>query len=134
MEPNELEPTWVPILVVLASQHEQLNEHGGLHGVRDRNALESVLDRPRNRHAYDTSADLADLAAAYAFGITTAHPFNDGNKRAGFITAAIFLALNGREISHSDSEIIRVMVGVAANEIDETQLAQWIRHGLQPSS
>ena len=134
MEPTEQQPTWVPKLVVMASQHEQLNEHGGLHGVRDQNALESVLDRPRNRHAYDESADLADLAAAYAFGIITAHPFNDGNKRAGFITAAIFLALNGYEISPPDGDLVRVRVGVAAKKIDEPHLAQWFRDGLQPSS
>ena len=132
MEPTEQPPTWVPTLVVMAAQHAQLNEHGGLHGIRDQNALESALERPRNRLAYDATADLADLAAAYAYGIVAAHPFNDGNKRAGFITAAIFLALNGREIAHDDSEIVRVMVAVAANEFDERNLAQWIRAALRP--
>lgn len=132
MESNELEPTWVPILVVMASQYEQLKEHGGLHGLRDRNVLESALDRARNRHTYDSTADLADLAAAYAFGIATSHPFIDGNKRAAFITAAIFLDLNGYDLSYAEPEVVRVMVAVAANEIDERRLAEWIRAGLQP--
>jgi len=132
MESKELEPTWVPILVVLATHHEQLHEHGGLHGVRDRNELESAHDRPRNRHAYDSTADLADLAAAYAFGIATSHPFNDGNKRAAFVTATIFLDLNGYELNHTDAEIVRVMLAVAAKEIEEAQLAQWFRAGMQP--
>lgn len=131
MEPKD-EPTWVPLLVVLATQHEQLSEHGGLHGVRDRNGLESALDRPRNRHAYDATADLADLAAAYAFGIATSHPFNDGNKRAAYVTAAIFLDLNGYDITHPDGEIVRVMLAVAANEIGEAELAHWLRDGMQP--
>jgi death-on-curing protein len=134
MESKELEPTWVPILVVLASQHEQLNEHGGLHELRDRSVLESALDRPRNRHAYDSTADLADLAAAYAFGIATSHPFNDGNKRAAFLTAAIFLELNGYDLSYPEPEVVRVMLAVAGKEMDELQLAQWIREGLQPLS
>ena len=131
MKSQELKPTWVPILVVMATQHEQLTEHGGLHGVRDRNALESALDRPRNRHAYDATADLADLAAAYAFGIATSHPFNDGNKRAAFITAAIFLDLNGYELNCADPEIVRAMRAVAANETGEPALAEWIRAGMQ---
>jgi death-on-curing protein len=134
MEPTEQPATWVPKLVVMAAHHAQLNEHGGLHGIRDPNALESALERPRNRHAYDATADLADLAAAYAYGIVAAHPFNDGNKRAAFITAAICLALNGREIAHDDGEIVRVMVAAAANEIDELNLARWIRGALQPAS
>ena len=131
MESKEREPTWVPMLVVMATHHDQLKEHGGLHAVRDRNALESALDRPRNRHAYDSNADLADLAAAYAFGIATSHPFNDGNKRAAFVTAAIFLDLNGYELNYADPEIVRAMRAVAANEIGEPALAEWIRAGMQ---
>jgi death-on-curing protein len=135
MEPEERDsPTWVATIVVMASQHEQLNEHGGLHGVRDRNALESALHRPQHRHTYDADADLADLAAAYAFGITTSHPFNDGNKRAAYITAAIFLDLNGCELAHTDEDIVRVMLAVAAGEMGEEDLAQWFRDSLQPAT
>ena len=132
MDSKEPQPTWVPILVVLATHHQQLTEHGGLHGVRDRNALEAALDGARNRHAYDATADLAELAAAYAIGIASSHPFNDGNKRAAFVTAAIFLELNGYELSYDDAEIVRVMVSVAAGEIVEADLAQWIRTGMRP--
>ena len=132
MKAGETEPTWVPIIVGLASQFEQLKEHGGLHGLRDRNVLESALDRPRNRYAYDSTADLADLAAAYAFAIATSHPFNDGYNRAAFTTAAIFLDLNGCDLAYAEPEVVRVVVALAANEIDEPQLAEWIRAGLQP--
>ena len=38
---------------------------------------------------------LAEIAAAYAFGIAKAHAFIDGNKRTAFVTAATFLRLNG---------------------------------------
>lgn len=124
------EPIWVPALVVMATQHTQLLEHGGMHGVRDPNALESALARPQNRYAYDKAADLADFAAGYAFGIASSHPFNDGNKRAAYITAAIFLDLNGCELTHTDPEIVRTMVGLAKGAVAESELAQWFRRGM----
>lgn len=126
------EPTWVPILVVLATQHTQLHEHGGMPGVRDRNALESALARPQNRLAYDSSADLGDLAACYAFGIATSHPFNDGNKRTAYVTAAIFLDLNGWELTHTDDEIVHTILALANHEIDESGLADWFRRAMVP--
>jgi death-on-curing protein len=126
------EPIWVPALVVMAMQHTQLLEHGGMHGVRDPSALESALARPQNRFAYDKAADLADFAAGYAFGIASSHPFNDGNKRAAYITAAVFLDLNACELAHSNEEIVRTMVDLAKGDLTEAHLAQWFRLGLVP--
>ena len=75
------EPRWVPRLVVDSVHVDQLREHGGLPGVRDENALEAALARPRQKWNYEPESDLSVLAAAYAFGVAKAHPFNDGNKR-----------------------------------------------------
>ena len=69
----------------------QLAEHGGGAGVRDHNLLSSALSRPNNLAAYG-QPDAADLAAAYGFGISRNHAFIDGNKRTGFVAAAMFLA------------------------------------------
>src|SRR3972149_5756002 len=92
------EPVWVDRLVVDAVHAQQLREHGGLHGVRDENALESALARPRNKWAYDPESDLATLAAAHGYGLATNHPYRDGNKRIAFLTMVIFLGLNGRDL------------------------------------
>ncbi len=74
---------------------DQIREHGGLLGLRDENALESALARTRQRWHYEPRSDLAERAAAYAFGISSNHPFRDGNKRVAFLAAVIFLGLNG---------------------------------------
>lgn len=101
-------------------------------GLRDGNALESALARPRHKFAYDPEADLADLAAAYAYGIASSHPFADGNKRTAFLTALLFLGLNGYHPGRSGDEVVETMLALAAVEMTETDLAVWFRATLRP--
>jgi death-on-curing protein len=118
---------------VLDAVHlDQLREHGGLSGIRDENALESALARPRQKWAYDADCDLAQLAAAYAFGIASSHPYQDGNKRAAFLAMAIFLGLNGYEIEAPEPEVVTVMLNLAAGRLTEAELAEWLRGRMTP--
>ena len=79
---------WVALSAVLAIHEEQLAEHGGVEGIRDRGLLESALHRPRDLQSYG-QPDLADLAAAYAFGIARNYPFLDGNKRTSAVVTRL---------------------------------------------
>ena len=117
----------MPRLVVEAVHLDQLREHGGLPGLRDDDALEAVLARPRQKWHHDKGVDLAGLAAAYAFGLATAHPFNDGNKRIAFLTMAVFLGLNGKELDATEPELVQVMTALAAGSLKEPQLVAWVR-------
>ena len=119
------EPRWVELAVVLAIHDEQLAEHGGQSGLRDLSLLESALARPGNRYLYE-QAPLALLAASYAFGISGNHPFVDGNKRTSLVVAELFLALNGIELRAADEQVVTVWLDVAAGQIFEAQLADWI--------
>lgn len=124
------EPRWVPRLVVEAVHLDQLREHGGLPGQRDENALEAALARPQQRWTDDTNADLAVLATAYAFGLATTHPFNDGNMRSAFLVMVVFLGLNGKELEMTETEVVQVMTALAAGSLKESQLAAWVRDHL----
>ncbi len=124
------EPRWVPRLVVDASHLDQLREHGGMPGIRDDGGLEAALARPRQKWNYQPDSDLATLAAAYAFGIAKAHPFSDGNKRTAFLTAAIFLGLNGRDLDATEAEVVQAMTALAAGSLTEPAMATWIRERL----
>src|SRR4051812_44478883 len=110
------EPRWVPRLVLDAAHVDQLREHGGLPGLRDENALESALARPRQKWTYAEDSDLPLLAAAYGFGIAANHPYRDGNKRVAFLAMAVFLGLNGYEIEATEAEVVTVMTALAAGE------------------
>ena len=121
------EPRWVDRLVVESVQFDLVSEHGGMPGLRDEHALEAALARPRQRLAYQPRADMAELAASYGHGLATNHPFNDGNKRIAFVTMAVFLGLNGHEITAPEAEVVAVMLALAAGELGEDGLATWLR-------
>lgn len=123
---------WVSEAVVLAVHDEQLAEHGGAAGVRDRSLLQSALARPHNIATYG-KPDLADLAAAYAVGIARNHAFVDGNKRTAIIVAAgVFLPVNGYELTVTNEDMVRVMLAVAEGSMPEPRLAAWFRERMRP--
>lgn len=124
-------PKWVDRRALFLLQGETLAEHGGLPGLRDEGALDASLARPRHLHSYEPESDLARLAAAYGFGIVRNHPFNDGNKRAGFLAIGLFLACNGRELTADPVEAIAVILRLAEGKMTEFELASWIRHNMR---
>lgn len=111
---------------LLLLHDESLSEHGGSAGIRDEGLLDSALTRPLNLEAYG-EPDFADLAASYAVDLAKNHPFVDGNKRAAFLAAGLFLYLNGYQLSVSQMGATLTMLAVAAGEIDETAFAQRLR-------
>jgi len=123
---HRAEPLWLSRLVVDAIHADQVREHGGLAGLRDENALESALARPRQKWHHGVT-DLPSLAAAYAFGLITSHPYRDGNKRIGFLALATFLAINGDDFEATDAEVVAEIVSVADGSESEESLAQWVR-------
>lgn len=110
----------------------QLREHGGSPGIRDEGLLESALARPQHKFAYAKRADLATFAAAYAFGLAKNHGFIDGNKRAAFMTAYVFLGLNGQDLDAAEPDVVTTMEHVADGRVTEAGLASWIRGKLRP--
>ena len=120
---------WVATAVAEAAHAEQLAEHGGPPGVRDAGALESAMARPRNLSLYG-QPDLAALAAAYGFGIARNHPFVDGNKRTAAVMMETFVVLNGGALTANDAELVVAIQALAAGELSEDELADWLReHG-----
>ncbi|WP_420634264.1 type II toxin-antitoxin system death-on-curing family toxin [Candidatus Palauibacter sp.] len=126
------EPRWVPRLVIEAVHLDQVREHGGLLGIRDENALESALARARQRWTHEPESDLSHLAAGYALGICTSHPFRDGNERVSFLAAIIFLGLNGFDLAAPGDEVVEKMRTLASGKLDEEAIANWIRSRIQP--
>ena len=123
---------WVDLAVALAAHGEQLAEHGGAAGVRDIGMLESAMARPLNLVAYE-DPDIADLAAAYAFGIARNHPFIDGNKRTAAVVSETFLGLNRHILNCSDVELVTTFLALAAGELTVEALAGWFRRNVAPA-
>jgi death on curing protein len=82
--------------------------------------------RPQQSAHYG-NADIAQLAAAYGFGLAKNHPFVDGNKRVAFAVTETFLALKGVILTAKDEDCVTIMLQLAAGEIDENEFADWVR-------
>jgi len=129
-----IEPQWIRLDVVLAIHAEQLAEHGGLKGLRDRSGLESAIASPRNLFAYgNPTPDMAAMAAQYAFAIGCNQVFIDGNKRTALVVCRAFLILNGHDLNASQDDKYTVIMKLTNREIDVGKLAEWIRAKLIPA-
>lgn len=111
----------------MAFHRESIARFGGADGMRDEGLLLSALARAENIVAYEPDADLFRLAAAYCHGVVKNHPFIDGNKRTGTLCAVVFLGINGLELQFNEPQIVTMILGLAASQVSEVELAQWLR-------
>lgn len=121
------EPIWIREIEAMAFHAQQIGLFGGISGLRDRGLLDSALSRPKNQFAYAESAiTMTDLAASYAVGIRSNHPFLDGNKRTAMQVAFVFLESNGLTVTAGQEEACLTFLRLAAGEIKEAELALWL--------
>jgi death on curing protein len=123
------EPIWLSVDDIVDLHAQQLGIYGGGAGLRDEGLLESAVNRPVNQFLYG-ERDMAQLAAAYAFGIARNHPFVDGNKRAAFLAMVLFLRDNGYLFRPDSAQATAAILALAAGEISEEGLTRWIRDNL----
>ena len=114
---------------VLEIQARLIERYGGIHGLRDEGALESALAAATNR-AYYENVPIEILAATYAYHLSQAHAFLDGNKRIAAAVAGVFLELNGAWLSASEDEVIELFLDIAASRLSredvEKKFAEWL--------
>ncbi len=128
-------PVWIPEAAIRAMHAELLQEHGGLDGPVDENALGATLARPQQlEHYSNPAATLPQLAAAYGFGFAKNHCFSDGNKRIALVAVDVFLQLNGYELVASEVDATVTFQALAAGEFDESQLVEWVDRNMQVMS
>jgi death on curing protein len=120
------EPIWMEMADAVIFHDMQLATHGGSSGIRDAAMLESALMRPRNLWAYaETASYFAWLAAAYAFGISSNHPFIDGNKRTALVVSFAFLEINGITVTATQEDAYMTFLALAAGQRIQEQLSEW---------
>jgi death on curing protein len=120
------EPLWITYEQAIAIHSRQLRRFGGAPGLRDEGMLRSALERPINKWTYE-QLPLAELAAAYAFGLAKNRAFVDGNKRIAFMAMMAFLHKNGVAFLPDPAEAAAIILALAAGEVSEGGLTRWIR-------
>ena len=108
--------------------HEQLiAQTGGSTGLRDEGMLDSALNAPfQTFGGEDVYPSLEQKATRLCFGLVKNHPFVDGNKRIGAHVMLVFLALNGIELQYTQTELSDIILQLAANTIQSSDLLNWI--------
>ncbi len=113
---------------VLEIHAAQLARFGGGSGVRSPELLESAVAQAEATFAGEyLHVDVFEMAAAYLYHIVQNHPFVDGNKRAGLLSALVFLDLNGRTVGVSDERLYAMTMAVASGEAGKEQVAALLR-------
>ena len=111
-----------PTIEEVLDLHKQaIEEFGGAHGLRDEAALESALTAAENR-AYYENASLAICAATYAYHLSQAHAFIDGNKRIAAAVSELFLSINEARLELTNDEIVDLFLGIAASRITRDEV------------
>ncbi len=123
-----MSPQFLDMDDVLAIHESELARFGGSGGLRDRNLLDSALAQPRAQFGGEyLHADLWEMASAYLFHVVKNHPFVDGNKRTGLITALTFLGLNGIEIPPASTRLYDATMAVAEGRLDKAGMTSLLR-------
>jgi death-on-curing protein len=121
------EPVWIDVRDALALHDRLLALEGGAAGLRDEGLLQSALARPQQLRAYQSEADVIQMAAAYTAGIVRDHPFIDGNKRTGFVVGVLFLELKGYRFVASEEDAAEAVLSLADGRLKEEAFAEWMR-------
>jgi death-on-curing protein len=123
------ERVYLTVAEVIAIHHHQIEEYGGIHGLRDQGALEAAVFRPQTGY-YN---DLSEEAAALFESLVNNHAFLDGNKRVGFAAMHTFLLLNGFDLDVSSGTAYEFMVKtMEAGKFRFALLHEWISGRLVP--
>lgn len=123
-----IEPIFLTVAEVLEIHSEQLDAHGGIHGIRDQSLLESAVMTPQASFGGEyLHADIFEMAAAYAFHIAENQPFLDGNKRTALVSALVFLDLNGFVIMDPTGSLYDMLIDIANHAADKYYLAELLK-------
>jgi death-on-curing protein len=101
--------------------------------VRDRGLFASCVDRPATTlYGEDAYPSLELKAASMLESFVKNHPMIDGNKRSAWLSANIFLELNGVEISASQEAAFDFVVSIATGSKSLEERAEWLSSHTQP--
>jgi death-on-curing protein len=105
-----------------------IDASSGSYGTRDRGRLEAVVvTQSQSVFGQELYETLYEKAAALARGVIADHPFVDGNKRTGIMSALIFLEQNDTETEVDDKTLEDFAVEIAVKHLDVPAIAEWLR-------
>jgi len=115
---------YLTVAEIYTMQHRLIQMFGGLHGVRDKGAVEAAIFRPQIGY-YNS---IEEEAAALMESLGSNHGFLDGNKRIAFTAADVFLRRNGFYIEIGGAEAYSFIAGsMERHEFRFAKILDWIQ-------
>lgn len=118
---------------IIQTHDYQIKRFGGHTGIRDIGLLQSAVAMPTVSFGGEyLHSNIYEMAAAYLFHIIKNHPFIDGNKRTGAVSALVFLQLNGLRVNVARGNIEKLAIAVAEGNMDKTVISLFFRNNSVP--
>lgn len=112
----------------LVIHEDQIVRYGGTSGLRDLTLLESAIFRPQSsfggEYLYST---VFAKAGALMHSLILNHPFVDGNKRTGVVSALVFLEINGYSLDVTQNELMGMALKIVAKVRDIEGITDWLK-------
>ena len=122
------ERVYLTVGEVLEIHHQQIDNYGGAHGLRDTGLLESAVFRPLIGY-YNT---IVEEAVALMESLANNHPFLDGNKRVAFAAAHTFLLVNGYDLEVKPLAAYEFMMqSIARGKFRFGPILEWINNHIR---
>jgi len=104
-----------------------IDETGGSHGVRDRHAILSLVEAPKQKvFGKELYKTVFEKSALYIRNIIHFHPFVDGNKRTAMTLAGVFLDNNNFFLSVEKDNIEIFALRVVSEKLEIMDIAIWL--------
>ena len=121
---------YLTVAEVYRMQYRLIELFGGIHGVRDKAAVEAAVFRPQAGY-YNS---IEEEATALMESLGNNHGFLDGNKRIAFMAMMGFLLKNGVAFDPEPAQSTAMIISLAAGEVSEESLTRWIRDNWPPEA
>jgi len=120
---------------VLTIHEAMVRRYGGSLRIWDERKLDAAVEAPRSGFggvlAHST---VWEVAAAYWFHISQAHPFESANKRTAAAACLTFLRLHGYRTTSEHKALVEIGLAVAKGVMNEEALANWLSNHVEPIS
>ena len=125
---------WISEEIILGLQRDAINEHGGMHGIRDSGGgcVERCLGAAYNAQCYNESDEgiglsVLNFTGCLLFYLTEGNCFIDGNKRIGWAAAMRVLLTNGLTVNASIDEAEELCMGIVEGTVKSShEVTMWL--------
>lgn len=115
---------YLTIEEVVVIHKNLIDVFGGLHGIRDKNSLESAVMRPQSGYY----KDIYEEASALMESLASNHSFIDGNKRISFFATDVFLRTNGYYIDCETEKAYKFFIeNLEKNTFRFKNILKWLK-------